>query len=588
MESKIYEGRGLSTGIGIGPASIMPDLNYQFKEVHIYHDSVEKELERFNQALENTKNSTRKLRDHVTNTLFDDLGQLFTLQESLLEDPGFTGRVVLLITEDQLCAESAVMKTMKQLEEQFVEKTSGKPQSTRAIDFLDAGMRLLGHLEAPISRPRLPHGGVLIARRIAPSVAVFLDDYEIEGLVVENTNRSSHIAVVAQSLEIPTVGLTSENFYRDIKVGCPTIVSANRNRVYLNPDEQQLATHREAQKSFRQFTTSICQETNKIDPDNLPLQIRGNLGLMEEIPLLEKYGGRGAGLVRTEFLFLGHSTDMPDEAIQAEIYHRLARFVAPEPANLRTFDFGGDKETFKEPDEVEGRGIYRELFNHDLLRAQLRAMCRAYQENRNISIMLPLVGTLEEIEQVKQLLQQFAREKSWEIPPLGIMVEIPSVYFALDDILPEVDYISFGTNDLMNYLLGADRFGSPVADSVNFPDPSLFGFMEMVIEKAKNNRVSTALCGEIGANPLFTPVFVGMGLDELSMAPMRIPEVKLVASRCPLEKARELARTALNITCRRQNKQWIREELGPYVQEILREKSIPLEGREFDYYEQEE
>ncbi len=585
MQSELFEGRGLSSGIGFGPASVMPDINYEMEELEIHPDSVEKELERFNHALEATKNSTKELRTHLTNTLFEDLGELFIVQEALLEDRKFTNRVVRQIKEEKLCAESAVMKTMKFLEDRFIEKTRGKAQETRAVDFLDAGMRLLGHLDAPISRPRLPQGGVLVARRIAPSIAVFLLEYEITGLVVANTNRSSHVAVVAQALEIPTVGLTDSKFYETVRVGTQTIVNANRNEVHLNPDAETMEAYQTAKRSFHQFSAEIRERTLQIDSKTLPLALRGNLGLMEEISLLDKYGGRGAGLVRTEFLFLTHSTELPEEAVQAEIYHRMADFIAPEPVNLRTFDFGGDKETFKEPDEVEGRGIYRELFNQEVLRTQLRAMCRAYQEDRNISIMLPLVGTLEEIKKVRELLEKFRSQKGWEIPPLGIMVEIPSLYFALEEILPSVDYLSFGTNDLMNYLLGADRFGSPGADSVNYPDPSLFSFMQMVLEKARKADVPVGLCGEIGANPIFTPVFVGLGLDELSMAPMRIPEVKLVANRCPLQKARDFSDRALSISCREQNKQWIREELGPYVQNILREDKIPRESREFDYYE---
>ncbi len=588
VEGKIYHGRGLSAGIGFGPASVLPDFIYEMDEVEIHPDAVEKELERFDQALERTKNSTRELIEHVNNTLFEDLGELFVVQESLLGDPSFTNRVVTHIRENYLCAESAVMRAMKTLEEQFLEKTDGSSLSARAVDFLDAGMRVLGHLEAPVSRPRLPHGGVLVARRIAPSIAVFLEDYEIEGLVVENTSRSSHIAVIAQSLEIPTVGIGKSEFYKDVSVGDMTIVSANQNRVWLNPDEKVLESHKEAQQRFTQFTANIRERTRDISSDSLPLVLRGNIGLMEEIPLLKKYGGEGAGLVRTEFLFLGKSSEMPEETVQAELYHQMGEFLAPHPVNLRTFDFGGDKQTFREPESVGGRGIYRELYNKEVLETQLRAMCRAYQKHDNISVLLPLVGSVAEVKQVLAVMKSFSRRKGWKRPPLGIMFEIPSLFFSLEEILPLVDFISFGTNDLLNYLLGADRFGTPGADAVHYPDPTLFQFIHRVIELVGEKDVSISLCGEIGANPIFTPLFMGLGLDELSMAPMRIPEVKLVAMHCSKEKARDFAEEALSLSVRSEVKEWVRSDLGPYVQNILKERDIPPESREFDYYERRE
>ena len=507
------------------------------------------------------------------------------VQESLLGDPSFTSRVITHIRENHLCAESAVMRAMKTLEEQFLEKTDGSRLSARAVDFLDAGMRVLGHLEAPVSRPRLPHGGVLVARRIAPSIAVFLEDYEIEGLVVENTSRSSHIAVVAQSLEIPTVGIGNSDFYKQVSVGDTTIVSANQNRVWVNPDEKVLTSHKEAQKRFTQFTASILEKTRDTKSDSLPLVLRGNLGLMEEIPLLEKYGGEGAGLVRTEFLFLGKSNEIPEETVQAELYHQMGEYLAPHPVNLRTFDFGGDKQTFREPEGVGGRGIYRELYNKEVLETQLRAMCRAYQKHENINVLLPLVGSVAEVKQVLAVMKSFSRRKGWKRPPLGIMVEIPSIFFSLKEILPLVDFLSFGTNDLLNYLLGADRFGTPGADAVHYPDPTLFQFMQRVIDLVGSKDIAISLCGEIGANPIFTPLFMGLGLDELSMAPMRIPEVKLVAMECPEEKARYFAEQALELGVRSEVKEWVRSELGPYVQNILKEKEIPREGREYDYYE---
>ncbi|MFP4687528.1 MAG: phosphoenolpyruvate--protein phosphotransferase, partial [bacterium] len=551
LQNMIFSGRSISAGIGIGPASVLPEYQFEMENVKIIPGEADKEIDRFYRALEKTRESTHELIEHVSNTLFEQMGELFSVQELVLKDPAFTSRVTKGIEKDNLCAESAVIEALRELNKKFTDRTAGGALESRSVDFLDVGMRVLQHMEATVAHPQLPQGGILIARQIAPSLAIRLGEYSVDGLITANTDRSSHTAVVAQALELPAVGLRDEEFYELVEPGMEIIVGSNQNQVIVNPTEKTLKIYRTAREQFFRFTSEIRKQTRDLSDEDLPIIIRGNLGLLAEVPLLKRQGGSGAGLVRTEFLFMGQSDEIPDEALQVETYHQLCHFMDPAPVTIRTFDMGGDKTTYRESADVGGRGIYRTLYNRDAMREQLRALIRVYQEHDNLRIMLPLVGSAAEVRVVKKMMAEIAGEKGWDLPPLGIMVEVPSVLFQIEEIIEQVDFLSLGTNDLLNYLVGCDRFATVEADSVDFPDPVLFRFINRLVTAVGEREIPIGICGEIAANPIYTPVLIGLGLTELSLAPMRMPEVKLVASRCEMEAAKRFAEKVLELTDRR-------------------------------------
>jgi phosphotransferase system enzyme I (PtsI) len=584
-QNMVFRGRSISAGIGIGPASVLPEYQFEMENVKTIPGETDKEIERFYRALEKTRQSTHELIEHVSNTLFEQMGELFSVQELVLKDPTFTSRVTRAIEEENLCAESAVIAALRELNKEFVDRTKGGALESRSVDFLDVGMRILQHMETSVSHPQLPQGGILIAHQIAPSLAIRLGEYSIDGLITANTDRSSHTAIVAQALELPAIGLRGEEFYDIVEPGDEIIVGANQNQVIVNPSDKKVKIYKKAREHFFSFTRNIRKKTQDLTPEELPITIRGNLGLLSEVSLLKRQGGAGAGLVRTEFLFMGQADEIPDEVLQTETYHQLCHFMEPDPVTIRTFDMGGDKTTYRESEEVGGRGVYRTLYNREAMHDQLKALMHVYQEHDNLRVMLPLVGSDAEIKVVRKMMEELAEENKWEIPPLGIMVEVPSVLFQLEEIMDIVDFLSLGTNDLLNYLVGCDRFANEEADSVDFPDPVLFRFIDRVIQAVGERDIPVGICGEIAANPIYTPVLMGLGLSELSLAPMRMPEVKLVASRCKKEKAKKFAKKALEFTDRHNLALWVSDELGPYVQQILHENEIPPESRRFDYYE---
>jgi phosphotransferase system enzyme I (PtsI) len=584
--SRSFEGEAFSPGIGIGTASVLPELVFETSSDTVGDDEVEDELATFHEALEKARADTDQIRRRTGDQLYEQLVELFSVQEMMLEDPLFVEGVESAIKESNLRAESAVMQTLETIRGDFQERFSDDAMQGRMIDLVDVGWRVLQHLDTSVMSPGLPHGGILIARDLAPSMAVMLEDSDIDALVTTNVDQSSHTAVVAQALELPAVGIREERFFEEVEPGEDVIVAANRDRVIVDPSEEELERYENARERFYQFTHRIRDEADQIDDESLPCAIRGNIGLLSEIPFMKKHGGHGAGLVRTELLFMGQRDDYPGEETQKEVYDRLASSVAPYMATIRTFDVGGDKEAFQHaPEEPgkRGRGIHRSLREGETFATQLRALVETYQEHENLKILIPMVGGPGEIRAVRDMLEQIADSRNADLPPLGVMIEVPSSVFYLPEITDVVDFLSIGTNDLTHYLVGVDRFEQGGVDFVETPSPALFRCISRINEVAAPANCTVSVCGELAGNPAFTPVLLGLGVNELSMSPIRIPEVKLVARDVSPDRADELAERVLTLDERNEMKEWVREELGPIVENLLNLEDVDPSGRKYHY-----
>ncbi|MFB6344612.1 MAG: phosphoenolpyruvate--protein phosphotransferase [bacterium] len=578
--SLTYEGRGISAGIGIGLASVLPDVRIDYPEEKVDPEEADEEFEDFKQALDRAKTTTGRIKDQAQENFQDSLSNLFSVQEMILEDPLFIEGVRQRIQSELLCAESAVIETLQGIRAEFASKTEDTPINTRKIDIMDAGWRVLRHLDTSMFSPRLPQDGVIVAVDLMPSMAVRLEDTSIEGVIIQNVDRSSHIAVITQALEIPTVGIMDNQFYREVDPGTRLIVGANQNRVIVDPDKDTIKAHEEARNQYFEFTRELQDKTQDLGPDDLSITVRSNLGFLSEVSMVKRHGGFGSGLVRTEFLFMAHSAEYPDYETQRNVYGQLSESLQPHPVTLRTFDLGGDKTGFESDvaflsdDNGQGRGISRSLQDEDELRTQLRAMLDTHKEYGNVRLLLPMVGSPDEVKQVRSLINELTEDIGVEVPELGVIVEIPSLVFMLEDLAGLVDFLSIGTNDLMYYLIGADRFAWQDRDFVDLPDPALLRCINKIAQQSEELGLSVSVCGEIAGNPLFTPVFMGMDVAELSMSPIRIPEVKLVASLCNDQDAQQFANRAIQLTGRNELVNWVHEDLTPYIENLFNNSNL--------------
>lgn len=584
--SRTFEGRGISAGIGIGLASVLPDMRIDYPEDEIQPDQTDDEFSEFKQALERAKKTTGRIKEKAGDSFQDSLSNLFSVQEMILEDPLFIEGVRQRINNELLCAEAAVIETLQGIQDEFADKTEGTPIKTRKIDIMDAGWRVLRHLDTSTFSPRLPQDGIIVAMDLTPSMAVRLEETSVEGIIIQNVDRSSHIAVIAQALEIPAVGILDNKFYRDIDPGARLIVGANQNRVIVDPDKDTIEAHRDARDKYFRFTRELTDRTHEIGEDTLGITVRSNLGFLSEVSMVNRHGGLGAGLVRTEFLFMAHSAQFPERETQKNVYSKLCESLDPHPVTLRTFDLGGDKTGFESDvaflsdDGDRGRGISRSLQDGTQLKTQLRAMLETHQEYGNVRILLPMVGSPDEVAEVREHIENLADEIGVEVPEIGVIVEIPSLVFMLDDLASKVDFLSIGTNDLMYYLIGADRFAWQSRDFVDLPDPALLRCIERIASESSQLGLAVSVCGEIAGNPLFTPVFLGMNVSELSMSPIRIPEVKLVAHLCEAGASEDFARKAVTLTGRDELVDWVHQELTPYVEELFEKSDLLEKGQD--------
>lgn len=586
--SRTYEGRGISAGIGIGLASVLPDMRIDYPEDEIQSSETEEEYADFQDALERAKTATGRIKDRASESFQDSLSNLFSVQEMILEDPLFIEGVRQRIQNQLLCAESAVIETLQGIQDEFVSKTEDTPIQTRKIDIMDAGWRVLRHLDTSLFSPRLPQDGIIVAVDLTPSMAVRLEETSVEGIVIQNVDRSSHIAVIAQALEIPAVGIMDNVFYREVDPGTRLIVGANQNRVIVDPAKDTIEAHRDAQEKYFRFTRELTDRTRDLEEEDLSITVRSNLGFLSEVSMVQRHGGFGAGLVRTEFLFMAHSAEFPDFDTQKNVYSQLADSLSPHGVTLRTFDLGGDKTGFDSDvaflgDEGKrGRGISRSLEEGTELTKQLRAMLETHDEYGNVRILLPMVGSPDEVRKVRELVRELADELDVEVPELGVIVEIPSLVFMLEDLAEYVDFLSIGTNDLMYYLIGADRFAWQSRDFVDLPDPALLRCIHRIAEESEELGLEVSVCGEIAGNPLFTPVFLGMGVAELSMSPIRIPEVKLVGKLCETGVAEEFAGSAVSLTGRDELVDWVHEDLTPYIETLFGDSGLLESGQDIE------
>ncbi|MFB6355148.1 MAG: putative PEP-binding protein [bacterium] len=565
-----YGGRALTTGIGIGPASVLPGFSNDEVSSSVSVDDPEQEIARFEEALHETLESTRELRREAENVFQDQLAELFSVQEHMLQDPMFVAGVKEIIKEQSLPAEPAILRALNEIEDTFLNTQSNNPSvRDRASEVIDIGWRVLRQLNADNIIPHLPHGGVVIARKIIPSQAIHLRNTNVTGIVVQGTDRGSHTAIVAQALEVPAVGVAQTELFAQVQPGDELIVSCKHNTVYRNPDASVRKSFENAREKHREIFTNIRSRAREVPESSTSFEIRGNIGFLSECELVQRYGGNGTGLVRTELMAMAGDLNKANDEQQFRTYSTIADNFSPHPVCVRTWDEGGDKEI--EEDKVisgnrGGRGIVRSLMEGDAFERQLKALSKAYENHDNLRILVPMVGSPKEVEQIRTRISEFD-----VVPPLGIMVEVPSLVYQIDYVADSIDFLSIGSNDLTYNLVGSDRFQEDTIDVVEAPVPALFRFIKDVVDRAEHHNLDVHLCGELAGNPLYTPALMGLGIDEVSVPPIRIPRVKLVSHRAKKQVCNRFAEQILGQKHREQLNEWVSGTMEPYIRDLLKE-----------------
>ena len=557
-----FRGIPVSPGVAIGPALVLDADGARVPQRRVEPAQVEAEVGRLHAALAAAAFDATQTQRDITTRLGAKYGAVFGAHAVLFEDPAFLGELDSLIRTERFAAEYAVSRAVRDFVAMFESLGEGSFLAWRSADLYDIEKRILKHLLGP--RPeRLGHlreAVVVLARDLTPSETAALDRDKVFAFATEHGGRASHTAIMANAMEIPAVvGLG--HFLNDVSSGDTVIVDGVEGVLVIDPDEATLIHHRKSRDTRLSRSGMWVNERNlqSMTKDGTHIALFGNIEFPEEATACTARGAGGVGLYRTEFLYVGRDTD-PSEEDHFRAYMRVLREMGEgRPVVIRTLDLGADKFVAahgpKEPEKNPSLGVRSVrlcLRDTPLFRKQLRAILRASAYG-DVRVMFPMISTLPELRKCVFLLREVmedlhdAKVNFNPAIPIGTMIEVPSAAIMANEFAREVDFFSIGTNDLVQYTLAADRTNEHVADLYSPADPAVIRLIKQVVDAAKAHGKGVNVCGEMSGDPIFTPLLVGLGLRQLSLAPNNLAAVKAVVRRLELADAERITAEVMTI-----------------------------------------
>ena len=530
----VLHGEGVCAGVAGGKLYV---LHRQTETPKRQISDPEGEIARFDAARERAIAQLAALEEETQERLGQEQALLFQIHQMMLEDLDYRESVTGIISGQLMNAEYAVDQTAAQFSQIFAQMDDAYMQQ-RASDVLDVSRRLISVL---MGREEAGWAGdepvILAADDLVPSETARLDRQRVLAFVTAQGTGSSHTAIFARTMGIPAVVGLGDALLPDYD-GREVYVDGAAGEVYIDPDPEtkaQLISRREALLRLRQHAEQY-RGVPATTPEGKRIQLCANIGSPKDLEAVEQGDGDGIGLFRSEFLYLGRD-DYPSEEDQYRAYRQVAQAMAGRMVVVRTLDIGADKQAsyFALPQEENPamgmRAIRICLTRPQIFRTQLRALYRA-SVHGNLAIMFPMITSLEEVRQVKEICRQVRQElQEAGVPfraetPLGIMIETPAAALISDRLAPEVDFFSIGTNDLTQYTLAVDRQNGSIGAFCNPHHEAVLRLIRYTVEQAHQAGIWVGICGELAADPSLTQTFVEMGIDELSMSPGKIMETK--------------------------------------------------------------
>jgi phosphotransferase system enzyme I (PtsI) len=536
--SECYKGIPIHEGYAVGPVlkhiSVLPVSKNQIT------NQADQEIERFLDSLEKSRKDLEQIVQNVISD--DDQQKIFQAHILMIQDPVLKKSVTDRIKKENITAESAWLSVMHDFQQMWEKAGKGSSMENRSSDIVDVGIRVLRILQKEtIIEPNYDQKVILVTKELTASDAMNLDSNHFFAVLSERGNDTSHSAILIRSRGIPAVfGL--KNVVDHTSSGQIVAVDAEKGCVYVGCSDAFVMEIQEKISVFEQTQLDQSKDikSEALLPTGEKVQLFANVSSVEQIKTAIQHGAHGVGLFRTEFLYI-QRTVPPSLADQIEIYREAISLVKGGKIVFRTADFGGDKpiKYLKFPIEDNPflglRGIRYSLQEMSLLDIQLKALLTA-SEYGPISIMFPMVSTVEEVHQILDLVHKIRIElefngvKVGKID-LGVMIEVPSAAMQIDEILELVDFVSIGTNDLIQYLMAADRTHNDLVSIVSGFQPAVLRLIKNVIEATNKVEKSVSICGEMAGDRHFTELFIAFGLREFSMTADRIPDIhKKIAS----------------------------------------------------------
>jgi phosphoenolpyruvate-protein phosphotransferase (PTS system enzyme I) len=565
-EEVVLKGIPASPGIVIGPVFVFQKQAPVFEERSIHLEDVDREIGRLEQAVARSHKELSKILEFAEKKLGEDKVKIFEAQLMFLEDAVLFDAIYGRIRTELKNAEFVVNDEIGKYHRIML---ASKDEYTleRAHDVEDVRNRVIRNLQEQRAISRLEGSSIIVSQNLTAVDTVILSRNDVLAYATDLGGITSHTALLSRALKIPAVvGLKSiSHLVHDQQ---HIILDGYSGTVVLNPLEATIRKYESKRARYQEYEAKLTdlRDLPAETLDHHKVELSANAEFEEELDFIKIQGADGIGLYRSEYLIVGKEV-FPSEEEQFAKYTHLAEAMYPKRVIIRTFDIGGDKlmaESVKENNPFLGwRGIRVMLDKPNIFLEQLRAILRA-STRKNIAIMFPMVSTLTEVRHAKKYLDEAKHQLRKENITydsrikVGVMIEVPAAAVIAEDIAEEVDFLSIGTNDLIQYLLAVDRGNDVVSELYQEFNPAVVRFLRRIIERGKKKGVWVGMCGEMAGDPLATLLLLGLGLDEFSVVPNMLPEIKKIIRSVKFTEAQKIAKTVLALKTEAEIKEHLR------------------------------
>ncbi len=571
------KGIGVSPGVVIGKAYCIHEIFVNPKTRRLAEGKIFAELRRYELARERAAAELHALYQKVASQVGNEQAAIFRAHESILRDPAFTAKVRTRIVDHRETAPAALEHVLGAYTALFT-RMEDEYLRERLVDVRDVIIRLSGHLSPVLTKdPDAINGPlILVASEILPSQVVALGKREVAGIVTQSGGQTSHAAILARSRGIPAVSGV-QGILRTVKNGDTIVVDGSSGHVIVNPDAEAESAYRKLQREFVHLKDVLAENRDlpAVTADGVAIDLLANVNNVDDARAAAAMGAAGIGLFRTEYLFLTHP-NVPDEEEQLTAYRDIIAASPNRRVTIRTLDLGGDKTIpylghDREANPFLGWRSIRLSFEHpQFFMTQIRAIVRsstAQGTPADVRIMFPMITTLEEMRRVRAMVHRVRRALKAEgvdVPelPIGLMLEVPAAAVSIDALLEIVDFVSIGSNDLVQYLMAADRDNPKVSHLCQPLSPPVLKVLNSVITACNQAGKPVTLCGEMAGQPRAFVLLAGMGLRSFSMSPAFIPMIKDLTRHLTIAGAQEILASALRLKTTNQVNAFMAEQIS--------------------------